>query len=132
MRIVLARFAVALLAVTLLALSAGYAWQRNAVPGEIASECLTEPVLLPSRAGAVPFNHVTHAALRGTSCERCHHTSAGAQVEQGCRACHRAEGAFVASREVAFHGQCIGCHRQQERAGVRTGPAARCSGCHAG
>lgn len=86
---------------------------------------------LPSRAGAVPFDHGRHITHEKGNCTACHHTSTGANVEATCRQCHQpsARAAMPDSR-TAFHGSCIGCHEKLQRGGQATGPTKRCSGCH--
>jgi hypothetical protein len=130
-RITLARLAIVLLAATLLALSGWFAWQGRPAPKAADEARAAEPLVIPSKAGAVAFNHVAHAALPDTPCDRCHHTSSGARVDQGCRGCHRVKGARIASAQEAFHGQCLGCHTRRWQDGGTNGPVSRCSGCHA-
>jgi hypothetical protein len=79
---------------------------------------------LPSRAGAVPFDHGRHIAREGANCTVCHHTSTGSEVTATCRDCHRADA------RTAFHASCIGCHERLRRSEQPAGPVKRCSGCH--
>jgi len=79
---------------------------------------------LPSRAGAVPFDHGRHIAREGANCMVCHHTSTGLEVTATCRDCHRVDA------RTAFHTSCIGCHERLRRSEQASGPTKRCSGCH--
>jgi len=81
-------------------------------------------VEIPSRAGQVTFAHAPHAEI---GCQDCHHTG----VIQGCRHCHTATSTTARTSREAFHGSCIGCHLADLKVGKTTGPAKRCSACHA-
>jgi hypothetical protein len=85
---------------------------------------------LPSRAGAVPFDHGGHIAYEQGSCTVCHHTSTGSEVRETCRQCHRPSAPSMPDSRSAFHGSCIGCHEDLRRDGKAAGPTKRCSGCH--
>jgi len=85
---------------------------------------------LPSRAGAVSFDHGQHAAREGANCAVCHHTSTGFEVRETCRQCHRPSAPSLPDSRTAFHGSCIGCHEKLHRGGQPAGPVKRCSGCH--
>ncbi len=86
---------------------------------------------LPSRAGAVPFDHGRHITYERGNCTACHHTSTGTKVDATCRQCHQPSAlAAMPDSRTAFHGSCIGCHEKLQRNGQATGPTKRCSGCH--
>jgi len=85
---------------------------------------------LPSRAGAVPFDHGRHIAYERGNCTVCHHTSTGTEVRETCRQCHRPSAPSMPDSRTAFHGSCIGCHVDLRRDGKAAGPTKRCSGCH--
>ena len=90
----------------------------------LATAVSVAAIELPSRAGAVPFDHGRHIAREGANCTVCHHTSTGTDVRATCRECHRADA------RTAFHGSCIGCHERLRRSEQPAGPVKRCSGCH--
>jgi len=85
---------------------------------------------LPSRAGAVPFDHGRHIAYEKGHCVVCHHTSTGTEVRDTCRQCHLPAARFPPDSRTAFHGSCIGCHEKLRRQGKNAGPTKRCSDCH--
>ena len=85
---------------------------------------------LPSRAGAVSFDHGRHIAYEKGNCAICHHTSTGADVRETCRQCHRPSAPTLPDSRTAFHGNCIGCHDRLRRSEQAAGPTKRCSGCH--
>jgi hypothetical protein len=95
-----------------------------------APPAMAETLMLPSRAGEVPFSHRPHFGGEG-DCVVCHHESRPPARMQPCRDCHDGPDGSVLSARDAFHGSCIGCHHRLLRAGQDTGPARRCSGCHA-
>jgi hypothetical protein len=99
------------------------------------------------KRGIVFFDHKSHESLinpdpdypykakAGAACSGCHHTTNSLGVTQlvACRACHLEEGNpknaknkdnYEIFAEVAFHENCIGCHRATQK-----GPRL-CSGCH--
>ncbi len=92
-----------------------------------AAAAMPDSVVIPSRPGAVTFSHIRHA---GVPCQQCHHTSAGAGVEAGCRVCHTKTSHRPRNSMQAFHDSCIGCHARQKKAGRKTGPVKLCSQCH--
>jgi len=96
----------------------------------LATAASAAAIELPSRAGAVPFDHDRHAAREGTRCVVCHHTSTGTDVRAACRLCHRPAATTMLDSHAAFHGSCIGCHETRRRSGQAAGPTKRCSGCH--
>jgi len=93
-----------------------------------AGAAMPEKVVIPSRPGAVTFSHGRHA---GVACRQCHHTSTGASVKAGCRACHTKTSTRPRNSEKAFHESCIGCHAREKKTGRKTGPVKLCSQCHA-
>jgi len=96
----------------------------------LATAVSAAAIELPSRAGAVPFDHVRHAAREEANCAVCHHTSTGIEVRETCRQCHRPSAPTLPDSRSAFHGSCIGCHEMLHRSGQPAGPTKRCSGCH--
>ncbi len=97
------------------------------VPRPVAAG-MPESIVIPSRPGAVTFSHGRHA---GIACQQCHHTSAGARVEAGCRECHTKTSRQPRNSMQAFHESCIGCHARHKKAEQKTGPVKLCSHCHA-
>jgi hypothetical protein len=108
-----------------------------------------EPIrmMYKTSAGKVLFGHKTHASSSGfgVACADCHHHPEGDDsATMGCGDCHGASGAEAKALETcaqchepdeyegyemmnrtdAFHGQCIGCHKEYE-----AGPV-ECSECH--
>jgi hypothetical protein len=83
------------------------------------------------RFGPVEFDHAAHVDL-DDFCTDCHHSNKNYGVFESCRHCH-GDGAgatgdaehdsSVLARD-AYHGQCVGCHKEQD------GPVG-CSDCHA-
>ncbi|PTN36333.1 DUF305 domain-containing protein [Desulfonatronum sp. SC1] len=94
-----------------------------------------KPEGIEAKQKYVLFLHPKHEAFE---CVRCHHTSEGADINQGCKdaGCHDM---FVIEtpeqrREIryfekAYHDLCIGCHRELRRQEKTTGPVD-CKGCH--
>jgi hypothetical protein len=70
------------------------------------------PIVLPSRTGAVTFQHRTHAAL---PCTQCHADGKGGRIE-GLRK--------VSSSKQKAHAACHECHKK-----VGKGPR-KCADCH--
>lgn len=62
-----------------------------------------------------PFGHWEHQEL-GEPCAKCHHTG---MDEPTCSACHES----AAEAKKAFHGVCIGCHKEN-------GLDTSCASCH--
>ena len=98
--------------------------------GLLATAVAAAAIELPSRAGAVPFDHGRHIAYEKGRCVVCHHTSTGSEVRDTCRQCHRPSIRTPPDSRTAFHGSCIGCHDTLRRTGQPAGPTKRCSGCH--
>jgi hypothetical protein len=96
----------------------------------LATSVSVAAIELPSRAGAVPFEHGRHVVYEKGRCVVCHHTSTGTEVRDACRQCHRPSAPTMPDSRTAFHGSCIGCHEERQRSGQATGPTKRCSGCH--
>jgi hypothetical protein len=102
------------------------------VIGSYAAEEKAGPdtVKLESLAGAyepVTFSHDMHS-LVAEDCAVCHHRSPAGQTP-GCGKCHRAslesKKSGVPALKDAYHGQCIGCHKEMDM-----GPTG-CTQCHA-
>lgn len=88
------------------------------------------------------FSHKTHAAELNIACDRCHHIFENGknvwqkcQEVQKCEECHTVNKTGKALREAseeekklslynAFHDQCRGCHKEQEKGPVK------CTECH--
>jgi hypothetical protein len=85
---------------------------------------------------AVPFAHTKHATVE---CKDCHHTmeaDGGAVKKCATAGCHdslEAKGKDNAKDiklvEVAYHTQCIECHKTLKKENKPTGPTA-CGKCH--
>jgi hypothetical protein len=70
-----------------------------------------KPIVLPSRTGAVTFQHSTHASLK---CTQCHKDDQGGAIE----------GFRKASSKNRAHAACHECHKKE-----RKGPQ-KCADCH--
>ena len=71
------------------------------------------------------FDHVAHAGGYNLSCSDCHQQTLPGKKVLACGYCHKSkEGRIARKRVDAFHGQCLGCHKQKAR-----GPTD-CSQCH--
>jgi hypothetical protein len=72
------------------------------------------------------FSHQMHSAI-AEDCAACHHHSQAGQTP-ACAKCHKASTASkesgVPALKEAYHGQCIGCHRD-----IEMGPTG-CMDCH--
>jgi hypothetical protein len=83
---------------------------------------------------ALSFQHARHARAAGR-CASCHHHGAEGARPTSCASCHTASGDNgLAALKDAYHGQCIGCHKRQEKqekqekSSLPTG----CMDCHGG
>lgn len=86
---------------------------------------------------AVTFSHESH--MDNLDCLACHHDYDDSEnildedelfegnPELRCAACHDPDTGV--DLKAAFHGQCMGCHRQRRLAGAATGPEL-CGECH--
>ncbi|RLC20404.1 MAG: cytochrome C [Deltaproteobacteria bacterium] len=83
-------------------------------------------IMFHSNAGNVLFDHSTHASESGygIECTECHHTSEEGERPEACTECHGAGDEDTPKIPDAFHGNCVGCHKDQE-----SGPA-KCAQCH--
>lgn len=85
---------------------------------------------------AVPFAHSKHATAK---CQECHHTmdKDGGKIKKCAdKGCHDSLDAKSAANakdikliEVAFHTQCMDCHKKLKTENKPTGPTA-CGKCH--
>jgi hypothetical protein len=94
-------------------------------------------VTLPSKLGAVTFDHENHAGKLGIECATCHHASRPekplATENQACSDCHTTPPVppVKTGRQAAFHdpkgatGICIECHRQKGKSAP-----VKCLECH--
>lgn len=81
-----------------------------------------QTVTLKARFGDVTFDHAGHS--KTIACKECHHKDEPGK-EQACGACHqKAASEQVCSRKTAFHKNCKGCHKAQQK-----GPVG-CRDCH--
>jgi hypothetical protein len=98
-----------------------------------------EDVFGSLRRPQVDFSHESHTeSLEDGGCGLCHHTpdeNTGRLAyvegdERTCKECHglEKEGTTPALRE-AYHGNCTGCHRDQIKSGIQSGPTT-CGECH--
>lgn len=94
---------------------------------------LQHDTLDPHERPIVVFPHSKHEER--IECIRCHHdfdeygVNIGSEGES-CGSCHGRKQGLKELRE-AFHGQCIGCHRELLRKKLPTGPIL-CADCHKG
>jgi hypothetical protein len=70
-----------------------------------------KPIVLPSKTGAVTFQHKTHAPLK---CTQCHAEDVGGKIE----------GFGKPSNKDKVHAACHDCHKKE-----RKGPQ-KCADCH--
>lgn len=84
---------------------------------------LQAPVMLP---------HKVHADY--IACIKCHHTwkKEERKTPQKCAECHKADDIGEKGLKSAYHKQCQDCHKDLKKQDKKTGPTARCSGCHSG
>jgi hypothetical protein len=77
----------------------------------------------------VPFDHRGHAhmAMMTDGCGVCHHHTREGTTQPACKSCHPAspgpQDARKVNLKVAYHRQCMGCHREWSG-------AADCAACH--
>jgi hypothetical protein len=76
----------------------------------------------------VEFSHADHVNDYTDGCGDCHHHSSDVEAVPSCRACHHTrttqKGAKLPGLTEAYHGQCIGCHKEAD-----SGPMD-CEDCH--
>jgi predicted CXXCH cytochrome family protein len=93
-----------------------------------------------NRRGPVKFSHLSHAEDYGLSCNECHHDYVdgknvwreGDRVNK-CIECHDPckSDNEVKRLKIAFHKNCIGCHRKIKREwGSTDAPFRACKDCH--
>ena len=82
---------------------------------------------------SVAFPHSKHASVE---CKTCHHKDADAPKKCTDAGCHdslefkdAANAKDIKLVEVAFHAQCIDCHKALKKENKPTGPTA-CGKCH--
>ncbi len=80
----------------------------------------------------VILSHKAHADYR--ACTECHHTwkKDERKTPQKCSECHKADDIGEKGLKSAYHKQCQDCHKDLKKQDKKTGPTARCSGCHSG
>jgi predicted CXXCH cytochrome family protein len=88
---------------------------------------------------AVTFSHKKHAVDYKLACTDCHHIfKDGKNVfkegdpVQKCLACHdptESKGNVMKLR-LAFHKNCMDCHKEMEKAGKNADPTQKCDDCH--
>jgi c(7)-type cytochrome triheme protein len=97
----------------------------------------------------VAFPHMDHI-ISGIDCKTCHHRFKDGknildemELQEGaegikCSSCHKEKPGFRFAPDLdptkrnlqqAFHRQCIGCHRQLQQEGKKSGPVT-CGQCH--
>ena len=108
-------------------------------------------ITLTPKFGPVTFSHQRHSELETASCVTCHHTmESDAESIRSCYSCHEAIYYSIArirkadpeqagteqtdpqvpNAQQAFHGLCIGCHKDRRAQKLPTGPDASCRDCH--
>ena len=91
------------------------------------------------KKGPVPFTHKKHNVDYKITCAECHHVykegkniyKEGDPVKK-CSACHdplKSNGE-VKKLMLAYHKNCMGCHKALEKAAKKTGPTKKCNDCH--
>lgn len=90
------------------------------------------------RQAPVPFSHLRHSEQMQLECKDCHHQKyeKGKPVEGDpakCASCHKLKPTKEnpTGLQLAFHKQCLGCHRQIDKVqpGKAVGPRT-CAACH--
>lgn len=95
-----------------------------------------EVLTFEHKLGNVTFEHATHAAMEGVTCQSCHHKTEGDAMPQSCVECHPKKvekGSDEVKLQDAVHNQCWGCHQEKVDAGLKAGPvkgAKNCKQCH--
>ena len=95
----------------------------------------------PDRKGSVSFSHGAHADDYEISCRACHHVyedgvnvwEAGDEV-LACNECHAAtsEEDDMLNLKMAYHKNCVACHKTAAAEKGVEAPYNRCNLCHAG
>ena len=111
---------------------------QTEVPEEII---LDSDAFETRRKGPVTFQHQMHAEDYDIACTECHHDydedgknvwEEGDDVEK-CESCHDpsvSEGK-VKKLRIAFHKNCIGCHKRMKKEGISDdAPYRNCYDCH--
>lgn len=95
----------------------------------------------------VEFSHQTHAQDYGIACADCHHDyKDGKNVwKEGdpacpCSSCHTEptikgekklpEDQQKLNLKLAFHNNCVECHKEKKKEDAKTGAPVTCTGCH--
>jgi len=95
----------------------------------------------------VEFTHKTHAEDYGVACADCHHVYQDGQNvwKQGdpacaCSSCHTEltitgekklpEDQQKLNLKLAFHNNCVECHKEKKKEDPKTGAPVTCTGCH--
>jgi len=108
-------------------------------------------ITLMPKFGPVTFSHQHHSELEAVECVTCHHTLESTDEPiRSCYSCHEAQYYSIAritkaepetaeadtdesqirNAHKAFHGLCIGCHKQRREQKQPTGPDDSCRDCH--
>jgi len=133
------------IALFLLAFAPAFATASDAAPTDKAVITLTP------KFGPVTFSHQRHSELEAVHCVTCHHTlESDGEPIRSCYSCHEARyysiaritkaGSETAGGEnsepqvpfaqQAFHGLCVGCHKNRRAQKLPTGPDDSCRDCH--
>ena len=88
---------------------------------------------------AVTFSHKKHAVDYKLACTDCHHIFKNGEnvfkegdPAQKCLDCHdptESKG-NVMKLMLAFHKNCMDCHKELEKVGKNAGPTEKCDDCH--
>ena len=108
-------------------------------------------ITLTPKFGPVTFSHQRHSEFEAVGCATCHHTmESGDEPIPSCYSCHEARYYSIArikkagpdqagaektepqvpNAQQAFHGLCVGCHKDRRAQKLPTGPDAACRDCH--
>ena len=108
---------------------------------------MNNPAYAAHKKPIVQFTHKAHIEAYQLACGDCHHDENGQPLElkagdavQGCIACHDQPG--KAPKDVkgadklkyhtnALHANCIGCHKEYNKANNTKAAPASCKACHA-
>ncbi len=83
-----------------------------ALAASVSAAVPDAPIVLPSRTGAITFQHRTHASLK---CTQCHADDQGGKIEGFGK---------KPSAQVKAHAACHECHKKEKK-----GPR-KCADCH--
>jgi len=108
---------------------------------------LKDPAWTEHTKCPVEFSHQAHAADYGIACTECHHKfEDGKNVwKEGdpacpCSSCHTnleikgekklPEAEQKLNLKLAYHNNCIDCHKAKKKEDAKTGAPVTCTGCH--